>query len=67
MLGAVLLSAIVTILLARISETQFLIRVTVADLWGAVAIGFVANYLGAELIKKMIDRLQVSPVDSQKT
>jgi len=53
-LGAVLLSAIVTILLARISETQFLIRVTVADLWGAVAIGFVANAIGVELIDKFI-------------
>ncbi len=55
-LGAVLLSAIVTILLARISETQFLIKVTVADLWGAIAIGFVANYAGAEVINKIIDR-----------
>lgn len=53
-LGAVLLSAIVTILLARISETQFLIRVTVADFWGAVAIGFVANAIGVELINKLI-------------
>jgi hypothetical protein len=55
-IGAVLLSAIVTILLARISETQFLIKVTVADFWGAVAIGFVANYAGAEVINKIIDR-----------
>jgi hypothetical protein len=55
-LGAVLLSAIVTILLARISETQFLIKVTVTDLWGAVAIGFVANYAGAEIINKIIKR-----------
>jgi len=55
-LGAALLSIIVTILLARISETQFLIKVTVADFWGAIAIGFVANYAGAEVINKIIDR-----------
>jgi hypothetical protein len=53
-LGAALLSIIVTILLARLSETQFLIRITVADFWGAVAIGFVANYAGAEVLNKII-------------
>jgi hypothetical protein len=51
---SILLSAIITILLARISETQFLIRVTVNDFWGAVAVGFVANYLGANLLAKII-------------
>jgi hypothetical protein len=52
--GSALLSIIVTILLARLSETQFLIRVTVSDFWGAVAIGFVANYAGAEVLNKII-------------
>lgn len=54
MTGAMLLSALVTILLARISETQFLIRVTVADFWGAIAIGFVANYLGARAFDQIL-------------
>jgi hypothetical protein len=53
-LGAMLLSAIVTILLARISESQFLIRVTVSDLWGAIAIGFVANYFGVGALNKIV-------------
>jgi len=53
-LGAILLSAIITILLARISETQFVIRVTVNDFWGAVAIGFAANYVGARLFSKLL-------------
>lgn len=52
--GAMLLSAIITILLARISESQFLIRVTVSDLWGAIAIGFIANYVGTEALSKII-------------
>lgn len=53
-LGAILLSAMVTILLSRISETQFVIRVTVNDFWGAVAIGFVANYAGTKILDKII-------------
>ncbi len=53
-LGSMLLSMIITILLSRISEAQFLIRVTIADLWGAIAIGFVANYLGFKLLDKII-------------
>lgn len=53
-LGAVLLSMIVTILLSRISETQFFVRVTVADLWGAIAVGFVANYAGAKVLDRIL-------------
>ena len=55
-LGAMLLSAIVTILLGRISETQFLIRVTVNDFWGAIAVGFIANYAGAKLLEKILGK-----------
>jgi len=56
LLGAILLSAIITILLSRISESQLLIRVTVSDLWGAIAIGFIANYLGTEVLNKVIGK-----------
>jgi hypothetical protein len=52
--GAMLLSSIVTILVARISETQFLIKVSVADFWGAIAIGFIANYAGSAVLNKII-------------
>lgn len=52
--GSALLSAIVAILLARVSETQFLIRVTVNDFWGAIAIGFVANYAGYKVLDKIV-------------
>jgi hypothetical protein len=55
-LGSVLLSAVITILLARISETQFLIRVTVTDFWGGVAIGFAANYAGAKILERIVGR-----------
>ena len=52
-----LLSAVVTILLSRISESQFLIQVTVTDFWGAIAIGFVANYLGWNVLNKIVPRI----------
>jgi Carboxypeptidase regulatory-like domain len=49
-----LLSAIVTILLSRVAQTQFPIKVTVNDVWGAIAIGFVAAYLGTQWLDKLI-------------
>lgn len=51
--GAILLSVIVTIMLSRITETQFIISVTVNDVWGAIVIGFVAQYGGTKLLDKM--------------
>ncbi len=52
--GSVLLSAMVTILLSRISETQFLIKVSITDFWGAVAIGFIANYVGTKILDRFL-------------
>jgi hypothetical protein len=53
-LGAMLLSTIVTILLSRVAETQFLIRITVNDFWGAVTVGFIANYVGARVLDRFL-------------
>src|SRR5205807_6283669 len=52
--GAILLSTMITILLSRISETQFLIKVTITDVWGAIAMGFIANYFGAKALDKIL-------------
>jgi hypothetical protein len=52
--SAILLSMIVTILLSRLSETQFLIRVAVNDLWGAVTVGFVAGATGRSVLEKFL-------------
>lgn len=52
---AMLMSAMVTILLARVAESQFLIRITVSDIWGAMAIGFISNYLGVKILNKIIE------------
>ena len=59
--GAVLLSTMITILLSRISETQFLIKVTITDVWGAIAIGFVANYVGAKALDKILSGFSGQP------
>ena len=53
-LGAMLLACIITILLSRLSETQFPIKVTVSDVWGAMAIGFLGAYSGTTLIEKYL-------------
>jgi hypothetical protein len=52
--SAIMLSAIATILLSRLSETQFVIRVTVNDFWGAVAVGFVAGSTGRAVLEKFL-------------
>jgi hypothetical protein len=62
--GSMLLSAIVAILLARLSETQFLIRVTITDFWGAIAIGFVANYAGSKFLERI---LSSAPSNAERT
>ena len=54
LLGAALLAAIVTILLARLANSQFVIQVTIRDFWGAVAIGFIANYIGRKMLDRMV-------------
>ena len=45
---------IVTILLSRIADTQFYVRITVNDLWGAIALGFIANYAGYRFLLKLV-------------
>jgi hypothetical protein len=52
--GAVLLSCISTILLSRLADTQFPIRISISDLWGAIAIGFIAAYSGSALLEKYL-------------
>ena len=52
LLSAVLLSTIVTILLARLSQSQFIISVTVNDFWGAVAVGFIIAASGPTILQK---------------
>lgn len=64
-IGSILLSAIVTILLSRLSETQFLIRVTINDFWGAIAMGFVANLVGIKILQKILSSAGSDSQDSR--
>jgi len=52
LLSAVLLSSIVTILIARLSQSQFIISVTVNDFWGAIAVGFIITATGPSILRK---------------
>jgi len=52
-LGTALLSVIVTILLSRISGTEFFLQVTVNDVWGAVAVGFFSPLAAGGLIRRI--------------
>lgn len=50
--SAILLSTIVTILIARLSQNQFIISVSVNDLWGAIAVGFMVTVAGPAILRK---------------
>ena len=53
---AALLSLIVTVLIARVSDTQFLVRISINDFWGAIAIGFIANASGMAVLRRYLGR-----------
>ena len=44
--SAMLLCVIGTIMLSRVGNTDFLISIKVQDFWGAIATGFVIQWLG---------------------
>lgn len=64
--AAVLLSVIITILISRMAGTQFVITVTVNDLWGAIAIGFAANYGGGKILDQIRRRESTSADDGAR-
>ncbi|WP_046113548.1 hypothetical protein [Aquincola tertiaricarbonis] len=53
-LGVFLYAAIITILMARLSESQFLVKISVTDFWGAVVVGFTAQYVGKAALDKYL-------------
>lgn len=53
---AMLWSAVVTILLSRLSETQLPIRITVTDFWGAIVIGLFAQYMGIKWLDSLLEQ-----------
>jgi hypothetical protein len=55
-LSAGLLGAAVTIVASRLSDTQFPVKVSVNDFWGALTIGFVAYFVGSRFILNLANR-----------
>ena len=55
-LVAMAIGVMATILASRLSESHFIVRVTVQDIWGALAVGFAAEYGGTALLQTMIGR-----------
>lgn len=53
-ISSVLLSTIVTILLSRLSQSQFIVQVTVNDFWGAMAVGFLITAAGPAVLQRFI-------------
>lgn len=68
-ISAVLLSTIVTILLSRLSQSQFIVQVTVNDFWGAIAVGFLITAAGPPILQKFTALVQGSaqPTPAQPT
>lgn len=56
LITSVLLSVILTIMLSRLADTQFLVKVSVSDFWGAVVIGFVSSATGARILRMILQR-----------
>ncbi len=55
-LAAGLLGAALTIVASRLSDTQFPVKVSVNDFWGALTIGFISYFIGGRLLASIIDR-----------
>lgn len=53
-IAAVVFSCVFTILLSRLSDTSFPVKITVSDFWGAITIGFVAAYFGRSWLDKYL-------------
>ena len=58
-----LLSVMIAILLSRMSDSPFLIKVSVQDFWGAIAIGFIAGTSGTAVLQKFT----ISQAEKQKS
>jgi hypothetical protein len=53
-IAAILLACIIVILFSRLAGTDFPIKVSVSDLWGAIGIGFVGTYSGTSILTRLL-------------
>ncbi len=66
-LAAGLLGAALTIVASRLSDTQFPIKVSVNDFWGALTIGFVSYFIGGRLLTTIVERFAPKPGGDDQT
>jgi hypothetical protein len=65
LMASVMLSVILTILLSRLADSEFIIKVTVNDFWGAIAIGFIASASGKSILSKIAGTTPGAPPQQQ--
>jgi hypothetical protein len=63
-LAAGLLGAALTIVASRLSDTQFPVKVSVSDFWGALTIGFISYFIGGRILATIIDRFAPAKPDT---
>ena len=54
--GACLLGPIVSLFLKRLGDTAFVVTLNVNDLWGAIVIGYIAQYTGLQIIDHFVTK-----------
>lgn len=55
--AAILTSATVTVIAARLASTSFPVSVSVEDFWGALTVGFVSYFIGGKFIDKISETM----------
>ena len=53
LIGTAILSASFTIVSSRLADTQFPVKISVLDLWGAITIGFLSYFAGNKFIEML--------------
>jgi hypothetical protein len=54
--GACLLGPIVSLFLKRLGDTAFVVALNINDLWGAIVIGYIAQYTGLQIIDHFVTK-----------
>ncbi len=55
--SSTILCGVGTVLISRLAKTDFLLTVTVKDIWGAIATGFIIQWFGYEALTKLIPNI----------
>jgi hypothetical protein len=61
LIGAVLVAGVGTVLLQRLSTSEFLVAVKVQDVWGAIATGFILQGLGYPRLRRLFVQVDNPP------